>query len=449
MITRRIQAIEEGDRDVTTTSVTRTSNQQSEIRKNNFTTYASQVRAIYDGYNAKNDYGFSIIRTIIDTIAALIAGEGISYTAEDPAISDWIRRFVNCNNLNGSRLFSLVTGGAMEGKALPVLEYDAKKKMPKVREMSWHINGYTVIPNDQDNDVIDRVEYNLDDGTTKTILPEKFVYVRLGGSPDRIEETVPRIANALTFIENYDRALFDLRAANHLFSKPTPFWETQTQEQAKAINNAVNGRQWELGKGYAGPAKFSIQGPPTGGAENIKTELSLLLKQISTVVGIPVHWLGWVDLMSNRSTAEELREMLALAVKKERLIWKEALTALIVKAMEMYRNAGNNDVPFDPDGFTIELPFMTLEAVKALQEVWLPLMDAGIISRADMQNRIPGIDPEETNRQIEEEEKGKKQDFTGNIDNIVNARLDEHKNSPDLSMNQQKKNQNRGGREYS
>ena len=291
----RIQAIE-GGIDVLNTAITDSNITQKTIRKNNFQTYESQIQAIYQMFNGTSDYGADLMRVLIETRVALICGEGINIHAKGKT-AKFIEKFIKDNQLNGYRLLSMVQSGEMEGKQLLVLLPD--EKTIKVRQFSWYVNRYTIQTNKSDNDDIISITYRDDNDKLHSISIDKSVYVKLGGSEDKVNDTFPRIGTVLTQIENYDRALYDLRSNNHLFSKLTPYWKTETQAEAKAINNAVNGGEWELGKGYAGTGDFSIVGPPLGALESIKGEMSLNLKLISSTAGVPVHWLGWTDLMSN------------------------------------------------------------------------------------------------------------------------------------------------------
>jgi hypothetical protein len=48
-------------------------------------------------------------------------------------------------------------------------------------------------------------------------------------------------------------------------------------------------------------------------------------------------------------------------------------------------------------------------------------MDADLVSHADVQNRIPGINPSETNKLIQSEKEERMMNFAGNMDNIRRA----------------------------
>jgi hypothetical protein len=84
---------------------------------------------------------------------------------------------------------------------------------------------------------------------------------------------------------------------------------------------------------------------------------------------------------------------------------------------------GLEDAVNDPEGFTLDIPVLTMEQVKSISETWIPMMDADLVSKADVQNRIPGINPSETNKQIQSEKEENIQNFSGNIGNIINKEI--------------------------
>jgi hypothetical protein len=420
---QKIQALEEAQRDILNSLIVNTvgSSQTSQIRKNNYQTYPAQINIMYRMYNSSTDYGSGLLRNIIDTRSSLIAGEGLSIFAKNKKTQKFIDTFIKKNNLNGSRLFEIVTGCEMEGKSLVILIPDSKDQYVKTRWFSFYLNNYTIETDKKDSDIITSIHWTDKAGNKHETRPDRAVYMKTGGTTDRYNDTPPRTANVLTQIENYERALYDLRFNNHLFGRITPYWKTENSQDAKVINNALNNKEWDFGKGYAGAADFKYVSPDSGASDTIAKEMSLNLKIISAVTGIPVHWLGWTDLMSNRSTADELREMLLLCVKKEKLIIVEKIKEMIQKAMEMSVAAGFDDAVYDPDGFVVDLPVLTMDQIKSLVEVWIPLMDADLVSHADVQNRIPGINPSETNKMIESEKAERMMNFAGNMDNIRRA----------------------------
>jgi hypothetical protein len=292
----------------------------------------------------------------------------------------------------------------MEGKNLVLLLPDKKAEQIKIRSFSWWVNKYKLELDPYDNDDIKKITYRSkdEDAEEKTIAIEKAVYVKIGGSEDKVVDTPSRIHTILTDVENFSRAKYDLRKNTHLFGKIFPYWETQTVAEAKAINNSVADGDFQIGSGYAGTAKMSLLEPTGQATMAIKEDILISLKCISMTTGIPIHWLAWPEVMSNRATAENLLEMVKAGTVKERLIWQEAIREIIDRAMITAIDNGfaNNKII---DDYQVRLPLISIATLKALQETWIPLEQGNYISKKTVRNQIPGIDPLEESELLEQE----------------------------------------------
>lgn len=404
----QIQALEEGQRgDVLTTGVTgATTTSEAVVDRNNYRTYKDQVNQINEIYNNKKFYGGEFLRDVIDTRTSFIAGGGISIIGKTQKTNKWIDDFFKVNKFYGSGLLDVVKLSEMEGKCLIVLFPDKKKQKIRIRYYSYYRSNYNVEVDDFDNQKIKKVTYTKDEMSGEEVAkPEQLVYVKTGGSPDTLNDTPPKIANALTDIENVSRAKYDLRKNNHLFAKIMPYFKTNDRAEANAINKAISAKEWQIGTGYAGTGDFSLVGPPSGATEAITKEILLGCRNISRNTGIPIHWLAWPEVLSNRATAENLLEVTNSATIQERNRWIEGLTEMVIKAMEMATENGFKDAVFDPDGFEIRLPLISYANLKQLQETWMPLQQAGYISEDTVRNIIPTINPSWEKKLIEKEKK--------------------------------------------
>jgi len=129
---------------------------------------------------------------------------------------------------------------------------------------------------------------------------------------------------------------------------------------------------------------------------------------VSAITGIPMHWLGNVDVMSNRSTADSLYETINNATVGDRAVWSESMWELMFKAQKMAIDAGLDGAPDKlDDNFDVKIPLIPftkmLEYVKALS---LVLSDNGI-SLADYQNMLPGVDPYTVRKNLKKEAEDK------------------------------------------
>jgi hypothetical protein len=406
---------------------------------NQYITYEQQQQKIYQGYQCKCDFGTSYIADVLDKRTNLIISEGLSITANKAGTQKFINEFIDCNKLDGSKLIELVLISEMEGRILNLIYPKVEKEGTeiKVKNIRFRKTKYKLIPDTNNTEDIETVIINDSTGNPISYNDDQFVYSYSGISFE--DDPIPCIASILTNCEYADRALYDIRRSNHIFGHPTPNIETQDINQQKKIKNDIDQHEWKIGDVLIG-SKLSYPQPPNS-TELLKGEISLHLKIISSRTGIPVHWLGWTDLMSNRATALELRDFISTCIKDEKIRIREHVRELICKSMKMAVDNGVENAMYDED-FEVDVPDVSIETVKALSETWQPLYEADIISKFDIQNKIPGINPLKTNRQIEKEKKENMDRFTsgitqGQYPNHQDQNMDENntdENNTDESM---------------
>lgn len=403
-----IQGLEEGQvLDIISTCVTQagyTSTNAMYIDKNNYPTYTKQIQVINDMFNNRTDYGGEYLRALIKTVVSFMAGEGLSVEAKAKKTEDCITKFLEYNKLlDGSGLLKLVTTIGMEGKVL--LELEPQEENIKVIRYSYYITPYVVQENAKDKEEYESVKISTDKLSNDVVQKlkeakegninlksDKFVYIKVGGSPDRVNNTPPLVANVLTDIENLSRCKYDMRKNNHLFGRVVPIFLVEDIKEAKALQATINSLNNVIGRSYAGTAKQVFYLEPSGkGQEVLAKEMVELLRIVSTNMSIPIHYLAHPELMSNRATAENLLEVVNAGTNQERLIIEEGITNLVKKAMVIGTDRGIEGYVNDPDGFQIKLNFATLALLKQIQEVWLPLFAEEIISKKSLMSRLPGI----------------------------------------------------------
>lgn len=395
---KKIQALEEAGRDILNTTITsQQTSTAGAVDKNNYKTYQSQVERSYQMYDAVCDYGAEILRGIVDTRVSFIMGEGLSVTCNNPDAEKFIEKMFNLNKLHGSRLLHFGLLGELEGKCLALLFPDVKKATIKIRALPYYTNPYTVNYNPLDTDEVQSVDYKpkKKDGETKNISGKNIVYIQTGGSGRYKQETPSRIHCVLTDIENFSRAKYDLRKNTHLFGGDMFFFQTDSMEAAAAINSAIQDKSWEVGDSYAGMAKLSILEPDGNGSDAILKDMLSSLKIISVMTGIPIHWLGYPELMSNRATADNLIQAIVSSTKRDRLVWEEGIREIIIKAIDMAIDSGieKNNIKCDPDSIKVTLPLVSIELLKLMSEVWIPLWQGGLVSTETIMDKLPGINP--------------------------------------------------------
>jgi hypothetical protein len=377
---------------------------------NNYKDYNSQVLEAYRKYNGISDWGNQQARAIIDFRTAFIAGEGISISCDDSITSEFIEKFIEYNLLNGSFFINAVKATEICGQTIYQLTIDKDNKYKEGFRV--HVTRYPYDPKKpyrpqylkSGNSLSLIFKIRESQVNEKILSLPNSIPVVTGGDDLLSHGPTTKIGLTLNDIENYDRAVKDIRRLNHVLARITPTVQVENQKEVKATMSFFNELRWKIGQMFVGTGKFKYEVPSSSAHDNLKVELVTTIKNISAITGIPIHWLGYVDLMSNRSTADSLYEVIKNATINERTIHAEAIYNLLVKAQELYIDNGGtlfNKINYD---FEVKLPLIDYasfyDKVRALSVAF----HDGAISMADYRNEIPGIDPLETEKQVEKEQ---------------------------------------------
>jgi hypothetical protein len=306
----------------------------------------------------------------------------------------------------------------MEGRVLLYVKPNKDKKNIKLlRHLTQFSSGQQYIVNLLDNRDPDSVRsVTIKKKDKDETIQKDFEFVKLGGDFSNINEPTTRVGLCLHAIDSYARAKNAMRKNNHLFAKITPFFSSENQNDVDKFKALATSKEWKIGDAMSAmKGKLEMVVPAIGAMENLKQEMTLNAKTISFVTGIPIHWLGWVDLMSNRSTAESLYETINNATIQDRNIWSEAIYSIIIKSQEMAIDNGFFEGAVNYD-FEVKIPLIPFYKMEALIKSLSLAFADGAISIQDYRNRLPGIDPYETAKMldsdIEEALKGMKNDNT-------------------------------------
>lgn len=374
---------------------------------NSYSSYSSQVSATFRKYSGKDTLGNWQTRALVDTRTAFISGEGLSIHAKDNSLSKWIEKFLIDNRLKGSRFFDFVKAGEMLGNGLFVLTADTTKEQIRIKRIPAAVEGgkqYSYTPDDL-SDPAGSATIKIDD---KKFTDKYVKYVKLAGAPCDYSETPTKIGLCLNLVDNYDRGMNAMRGNNHLFGRITPHFECEDDNTVAKINSLVNAGQWKIGTALATRAKLKMVVPEIGAMDNIKAELTTLVKGVSSVTGIPVHWLGHVDMMSNRSTSDSLMETVNNATVNERAVWAESFYDIIVMAQELAINKGFKDAPKTVNyDFEVKIPLIPFTRMLDYMKTLSLAFSDGAISLSDYQNMLPGVDPYRVRQNLKAEAKAK------------------------------------------
>lgn len=402
---------------------------------NPYPQYEQQVAALNLAYLGKAKWGSHTVKTLVDIRSAFAIANGIepvSAFGDDEDVRkelDYIKAFMKWNNLDMEGVQDWARESELEGKALIRLSKNGKG-MIDARFISFAANSYHIESDPEDYAKYVKATYNTNkSGMPVALEPSEFVYKRFGGRVSLVNETPPKLGSLLWSIENLDRAMYDWRKANTYFAFPTPYFKTETESQAKNLLDALRQMQWKVGQFIVGTGEFNMVGMPAENIDSLEREIVNHTKVISGGSGVPVHFLGYPELMSNRSTAENMMEMLFGATNRERQVWIGAFNEMFEKVLVM---AGRG---FNPKAVKASLSEMSSTRIAEIASMWLPLHDKGVISRQTLIERVPGVDAEiESERIAAEEAEITAQAIQAQKDAMgINRRISQHDESHDNS----------------
>ena len=408
---------------------------------NPYQSYTGQVTELSRKFMGMADWGNQVAQNIINIRSAFTIGSGVKAVKAKPSADrelKFIQSFMDYNGLNAETAQDWVREVEIEGKFLcrlipePVAANRPDGKMSPdspfrgavlTRYLSWTTNSYKVSTEPEDYTKYTQVEYKVPVTSRSVILtPDQFIYRRFGGRSDSVNETPPRLGPVLRQLEDLDKALYDWRRINNLFAAPTPWIDAEDDDSASRIVKTLRSAQWKVGKLLVtSGAKFAMVEAASGrGIDSLEKEIISNAKFISGASGVPVHFLGLPDLLSNRATADNLLELVVASTSRERRIWVGVYTEMFREALRIANEVFQ--AGFDESAIVADVPFVSAEKMKQLVDVWLPLYAASTIDLSTFLSKVPEIDADKVKEQLEEEqdERDKKQAELLAISNVPN-----------------------------
>lgn len=395
---------------------------RKKYRGNEYRNYKTAVQEISRKYTGQADWGVFQTGNIIDLRAAFIISEGVKITGDEneaKAELQFCETLFKYNNLDREVAQDFAKEAEIEGKILIKLAWETAKVngkesgMVSTRFISWTDKNYKIENQEDDYTKFTKALWRPTSGKEETLEVNEFVYKKFGGRISDPNDAQPKIMKCLTQIESLDKALRDWREINRLYAAPTPHIECETQEQAQAIMAEIEKNpNFKIKKFIAHTGKFDFAGPDIRGIDSLENEIITLAKMISGTTGIPVHFLGLPDLLSNRATASNLGQLIFGSTLKERQIWKGVYEEIIQKSMGMFNDKAlkQKGAKLDPSKITVDIPYPSEEEWLHFEKVWLPLWLAGKVTDELALSKLPGVDAaaELARRKKDEEAEGKK-----------------------------------------
>lgn len=341
-----------------------------------YLTYDVQVNELYRMLEGLADFGGELTKAVLDYRTSFLAGEGLRLTGEG---AGWAEDFLAANQYNGQRLIDAVMDAEVTGHILLSLEatvpYPTISRWPVDGSESWKpvYQGDRVVAIEQERDGRQEMLFTAGD---------PFVYVRTGGHGNvwRFPQPTTRLCLAVSSLKSYDRALAQIRDVNDHGARITPAWTAANRQALNELFQHVKESKWSIGDHAITDGEFKYEVPGTGAVDTLTRELAAVVKDIAGLTGIPVHWLGYTDLMSNRATADSLFETIRAATLRERLALEEGFAEVCRRAAVM---AGRS-----PD-IIVNMPLLSFRDFQSRSDTLLALQERGIIGVEDIRAQLP------------------------------------------------------------
>lgn len=364
----------------------------------------SKLRDLRKMYKGEAKRGNQCAGSITDFHAALQFGMGIrskdlgTDNPENPSesMAAW-DEFLDLNDLDEEGLIDLGVAGELDGQVL--MRFQADETVNSVRAWivpllathyqveyrnPWEPARAVLFPDDHD-------------GRRQELNPAEFAFVRFRGVKDGTYG-IPRALRVIEEMEGLHDAIRDWRKINRIFTSPTPIFKAKDTEGLKRIKAAINGMNWKIGMAFAMLAEddFSLVGMDSGTVDSLEKEIVKLAQFISGATNVPVHYLGFPELMSNRSVADSDMEPALQATVKTHKQWIGFFEEMKVKVFGMLnvmhgRLASN---AYDPDDVEVQFPMARKGSEIESLNAWLPAVIAKKVSLQTFHTKV-GLDPDD------------------------------------------------------
>lgn len=414
---------------------------ETNVRGNRWVTYESAVVELTRKYLAFAQYGVGSAHAVISFMAAEIAGNGAILSSENPETKKFLECYTRWNKLDSTGFFNTARIGVIEGKVLrePQLKTDANEKeydgkIVKTRTHRWTSTRYEPV---QEDDEVVQVKL----GEKKTLNKGEFVFIQIDGFLDDPINTRSPASKCIQNMEAIDHIASDLRLYNKKFPAATPIFEMEDIESAKwlhsklfrrvgsdALGNERFVREWELGDSIILPnGKATLLEPAGNNVRSLVEELMVEFRIVSGVMGMPVIYLGPVDLPSNRATAQEAPEMLNAATITPREAYENGILEEVRIAARLLSEATLRNIP--TDDITVKVPFVNMSWMELLAQFYSALGLADVISLETIREMIPTVDAKKEKARIAQQ----KQEA---LKNTMNSMRQNQNTNPDGSQQQ-------------
>jgi hypothetical protein len=418
---------------------------------NKYKTYAGAVDALNKKYQNESDWGNGLAANIIDFRAAVTVSSGPQYKpaknstiqqkdedgksigkdkvqAFEPAVDieedattemDFCRSFFDVNDINHEAPQELGREAEIEGRVAVTLDWDEAEQQVIMNHRPWLSYKYKETRSKSNKKIIESIKWdaNESEGIQAGEAKGDLLVCRWFGGRRRAKDPMPKVARCLTQIDYVDQAFRDWREIDRLYVAPIPVFECKTPEEAEEMNDRIKaGLNFKIKKAWAVVGNFKFAGPDMSGIDSLEREIKRQSCFIAGTTGYPLQFL-LPDMLSNRSTSENIMESALVHTASERAIWTGFYEELISKAMKLY-TIKTSKTALDPNKLSITISLMTQEQWNRLTNFWLPAFKDDLVTREAVLPQIPDFNIQEELDRRTEADNSKVKQITQELDQV-------------------------------
>lgn len=371
-----------------------------------------RLKSIRRMYRGEAEWGCIPCSSVVNFNRAFQMAQGLLVLAEDKKAAaselEVVQDFLDYNDLSEERALDLAVEAELNGQVLFRWAWDEKDQQVRLWTVPLIETRYRV---EYANAVqLSRVVLSQDGRDQQPIPGDEVVFAKFR-STSNCPYGVPTPMPCRDQMQDMSKAIKDLRQINHLFSSPTPLFLVE-ESRIKGVQETIARTNWKIGQSFvlAVGESHSLVECTGAGSEYLIKEIQTLSQLISAVTDVPVQFLGYPDLLSNRSTSEDLFEGPVKRAQADQQVWMGAFEELLTKILPLYNQ--HLGMSLDPAAVAIGFPPIREGNVKDIIAAWSMVRATRDISSRTYLELIGIDDPDEEIRRLAEEEQQRRQERT-------------------------------------
>jgi len=352
---------------------------------------------------------------------------------------DYIRAFLDENNINQGNALKFAQDANLQGGIAFKLQWTANPAVDvkpvqqvagqivptetgkvKMTYLPWFETKWFIIPADSESNLCPpfKLKYKqltlkINDTSIEWIggdyaeLEEKnFVFLNIN---DQLGKHIgmPRLGVILTTLEELSEDLSDWRVLNKLFAHPTPHFKCNNAAEVSQINTYLKNTGWRVGTALATTGEFKLISPQGTEVTYLEQGIITKIKIVSGATGINPHFMGFPDLLSNRSTADSMGEPTEVVTAGEIGLWEKFYESLFDKVIDLRNENNAGGVALRRGIVKPKLVPMSDRQWEQLKSFWLEALKNGGISLETFLAQIPKLDVKSELNKIRKESDAK------------------------------------------